>query len=94
MIPIYAEIIEWRSFDVPSTDRPYGLIMEGTDVLDKRTRARLIEIARTMIGPDPIYGEEMVGRWTTTYSCKTWAFETEGARAAFVMASKGETNTL
>lgn len=90
----YAKIIEWKQFDSPSDVRPYGLMMEGSELLDDHMRARLVQIARGLVGPDPVYDEQMEGRWVTTHTCKIWSFASEGARAAFVMATKGDTSVL
>lgn len=94
MKPEYAKIIEWKTFDVPSTERPFGLMMEGQDILSDQVRGRMIQIAVSLVGPMPKLDESMSGRWTTVHNCKTWAFATEGARAAFVMATKGDTSAL
>ena len=93
MKPEFAKIIEWKQFDAPSDERPFGLILDTQDILSDDARLRMIQIAISLIGP-AMRSDNMAGRWSTVYNCKTCAFDTEGARAAFVMATKGDVSAL
>ena len=92
----FTDNIDWTSFDAPSLARPYGLVIVDEGLLSDPVRERLFKIATELVGPRPMMDADMrmQGRWTASHNCKSWSFDTEGARALFVMATKGDVTVL
>lgn len=92
----FADNIDWKTFDAPSQARPFGLLIVDEGLLSDSVREQLFKIATELVGPRPSLDADMKmqGRWTASHNCKSWSFDTEGARAAFVMATKGDITAL
>lgn len=93
----FADNIDWKTFDAPSQARPFGLlVVDDGLMLSDPVRERLFKIATELVGPRPFMDDhmKMQGRWTASHNCKSWSFDTEGARAAFVLATKGDVSAL
>lgn len=93
----FLDSIDWRTFPAPSAERPFGLMLanETDGLISDPVREKLIQIATNLVGPRArLSDEKMHGRWTASHNCKAWTFDTEGARAAFVMATKGDVTAL
>lgn len=93
----FADNIDWKTFEAPSAARPFGLLVHPDEgLLPDPVREKLFKIATDLIGPRPQLDADMKmqGRWTASHNCKSWSFDTEGARAAFVLATKGDLTAL
>lgn len=72
-------------------------MVDGDGLIPDPVREKLFQIATSLIGPRPRMepdDDKMIGVWTASYSGRTWSFASEGARAAFVMATKGDVNAI
>ena len=91
-----ATIIDWKPFDAPSKERPYGLLLSTDERLTDEARAKLFQIAKQVAGPPAQVGVHFAikGRWVASSDGRSWSFDTEGTRALFIVATKGEVNAL
>ena len=91
-----ATIIDWKPFDAPSKERPFGLLLTKDERLTDEARTKLFQIAKQVAGPPAQAGVYLAikGRWSASSDGRSWSFDTEGTRALFIVATKGEISAL